>query len=371
MPVDQSERPRPSAAIVVRALGRRVRISATGPGAQAFSSAFAGAWGHLVDGHPLDVTDERAFAVPDGSARTVARHVAAATAEVTRAAIEGNIGTGLLLHAAAMIEGSGATVMVGPPGAGKTTAIGHFGRHHGYLTDELALIRADGRVAPYPKPLEVITTPGPFKAQLAPEAVGLMPAPSEDLPLKRLIILDRHAGADSTASTTRLGLAEGILALAPRISRLTATPRSLEMLARLIAGIGGVERLSYSSIRDLDARSGPPSSAPLSAGELAFSTPLTASAEAARPGDSGATIARADADDAIDTTGMLLVAHGDRIVALVGASRSIWFETARPRSPESLLESLRRTHGARRGDSDIADSLVRGLTEQGILRWPE
>lgn len=363
----------PPEMIAVRALGCRVGIRPSGPGARAFSSAFSHAWGQLLDEHSsaLDVIDEREITVPDTSATTVARVAVVASSEITHAAIEGNIGTGLLLHAAAMVQGPGATLLIGPSGAGKTTAIGHFGRHHGYLTDEIALIRPNGRVARYPKPLEVIGDSDATRRLVTPGELGLVPAPDEEMPVKRLIILDRRPdlGAPTTA---RLGLLDGILALVPRISRLNATPDSLALLARRIAEVGGVELLSYESIDDLDPRSGPPTSAPLSAVELEYSLPLADPVEPpSRPLEQERSVVRSPADDAIDISDTLLVASDDRVSALVGVSRSIWLETAQPRSVEGLLASLRRTHGEFEGDADITASVVRQLTEHGILRWLE
>ncbi|KQQ05575.1 hypothetical protein ASF42_03125 [Rathayibacter sp. Leaf294] len=103
----------------------------------------------------------------------------AAISEVTLRAIEAAQGSLLMLHACALADPSGATVVfVGPSGRGKTTAAATLGRSYGYVTDETTGITPDGRILPYEKPLLIRTAEGMPKRPFSPDELGLLPAPA-------------------------------------------------------------------------------------------------------------------------------------------------------------------------------------------------
>lgn len=367
MPVEQNDLARPSAR-VVRALGRRVRVSATGAGAAEFSSEFESAWDLLIDDDVSPVDDEVFVVVPATAEATIAESMATVESQITLAAIRGNIGAGLLFHAAAMTDASGSAILlVGPSGAGKTTAVRHFGSHHGYVTDEIALVRADGLVVPYQKPLS-LARPAAAKAQLAPRDLGLTPAPTRASAVDRVVVLDRRPDADERARMRRFSLTDSIFALVPHLSSFTATPRPLVLLARLIVRIGGVEQLAYRSIDTLDPRSAP-TSPPLDAEELVFTTPLGSTPPAPPSSEVGRRLVRTVPHDAIETPDVLIVAREDTVTALAGVSRTLWHETSRPRSMTQVLLAVRTELGAFDGDDAITASHIDELVEHGILRW--
>ena len=79
----------------------------------------------------------------------------------------------LLFHAGGLCASDGATVMlVGPSGAGKTTAVRTLATSLGYVSDETIAVAADGTIAPYPKPFSVLDRGDAWKTQHAPEAIG-------------------------------------------------------------------------------------------------------------------------------------------------------------------------------------------------------
>lgn len=374
MSVDQSGRAGPRT-LAVPALGRSVRIAAAGPGAPEFCSRFEAAWRGLIDdGHPatgaLAPGPVISIDVADTAERTIAQHMASVESQITRAAVAGNIGEGLLFHAAAMTDASGAaTLLVGPSGAGKTVAVRHFGRHHGYLTDEIALVRRDGSVLPYPKPLSLVNPSTRTKDQIPPIDLGLSPATAGESTVERIIVLDRRPDAGGKAVASRLQLAESVFALVPHLSSFTAMPGSLASLARLIARVGGAERLHYRSIDDLDPRSSLPTCPPLGRGSVLFTTPKTSPTAEPTTRPHGQSVVRAVPRDAIETPGLLIVAGDDTIRALAGVSRTIWHATASPRSLAELLAAARTEHGAADGDDEVIAAHVEELVADGILRW--
>jgi len=89
---------------------------------------------------------------------------------------------GFFLHAAALVDGSGAHVFFGPSGSGKTTVAGLVGE--GVITDETAAIRPSGggyRVSGVPwrgQPLSA-SLGGLFRLRKAPDASFIRLSPAE------------------------------------------------------------------------------------------------------------------------------------------------------------------------------------------------
>lgn len=351
------------AGFVVGALGRTLRIRVTGSGAGALAAAFADAWTHLLVDPRTAADDELTVGSSADTPDSVAVGLAHATALVTRTLIDLNAGQGLLFHAAAAVRPDGrAILLVGPSGAGKTTAITRLAGPHGYLTDETALVGADGSVLPYPKPLSV-ERGGPAKAQLAPEELRLRVA---DVPheVDRVIVLNRKAGGPRQPRSRRLDIVESLEALVPQLSALEQHPRPLGALAELIQRVGGIEQLSYADVLDLDPTSGPPASPRLPAEELAFSTLDCDRDERTEPG-----LIRTLASDALEVADVLVLAHGSEIRVLAGVAKTLWLEAGAPRSEPELLDRLRAIHGAEPGDALALRGAIDVLVDAGVLEW--
>lgn len=348
---------------VVGALGRALRITVTGTGAGALAAAFADAWAHLLLDPRAETDDELILDSAADTPESAVAGLAQASTLITRTLIDLNTGRGLLFHAAAAVRADGrAILLVGPSGAGKTTAITRLAGPHGYLTDETALVGPDGSVLPYPKPLSV-ERGGPAKAQLAPAELGLRVA---DVPheVDRVIVLNREAGGSRQPLSRRLDLVESLEALVPQLSALERHPNPLAALAELIRQVGGIEQLSYADVLDLDPASGPPTSPWLPAEELAFSTIASDRDDGTAPG-----LIRTRADDALETDDLLVLAHGSEIRVLAGVAKTLWLEAWAARSEEELLERLRTIHGAAPGDDLALHHTIDVLVGAGVLEW--
>lgn len=350
------------AGFVVGALGRAVPIRITGVGAGSLASAFADAWAHLLLDPHGGTDDELVLDAPTDTPESIAAGLAHASALITRTLIDLNAGQGLLFHAAAVGADGRAILLVGPSGAGKTTAITRLAGPHRYLTDETALVRADGSVLPYAKPLSV-ERGGPAKAQHAPAELGLRvaDAPHE---VARVIVLNREAGGPRQPRSRRLDVVESLEALVPQLSALERHPNPLGALAELIRQVGGIEQLSYADVVDLDPASGPPASPRLTDEELAFSTLDCDRDEGTEPG-----LIRTRASDALEIADALVLAHGSEIRVLAGVAKTLWLEAGAPRSEPELLDRLRAIHGAEPGDALALRGTIDVLVDAGVLEW--
>ncbi|MEY9951414.1 hypothetical protein [Leifsonia sp. EB34] len=347
----------------VGALGRAVRVTVTGARAGALAAAFADAWAHLLLDPRAETDADVILDSPTDTPDSLAIGLAQASAVITRAFIDLSTGRGLLFHAAAAVRADGrAILLVGPSGAGKTTAITRLAGPHGYLTDEMALVGADGRVLPYPKPLSV-ERGGPAKAQLAPSALGLRVGDvAHDV--DRVIVLNREAGGPRRPRSRRLDLVESLEALVPQLSALEHHPGPLGALAELIRHVGGIEQLSYADVRDLDPASGPPVSPRLAADELAFSNVACDRDEGTSPG-----LIRTRADEALEHAELLVLAHGSEIRVLAGVAKTLWLEAGAARAEEDILDRLRAVHGAMPGDDVALRGTIDVLVDAGVLEW--
>ncbi|MFC8501950.1 hypothetical protein ACFUC1_06290 [Pedococcus sp. NPDC057267] len=175
------------------------------------------------------------------------------TQRVTVAAIDALAGRHLMLHAACLADpASGrAAVFVAPGGTGKTTLVRTLGRGRWYVTDETAVVRADGSIEPYPKPLSVRRAPGSlFKDETAPSAAGLQ-APTGPVRAAALAVLrrdDAHVGAPAV---TTLGTLDAVVELTHHASHLPSLERPLQRVAALVESLGGVHVVTYRESADL------------------------------------------------------------------------------------------------------------------------
>lgn len=238
--------PSPSPVLVVDALGVRIGID-LGDLDDADRRAVRTAWtGALAD----ENAEPRATVTPTASLGP-GPMLAALSSAVTLSAIHERRGDLWMLHAAGVAGSDGAVVvLVGPSGAGKTTAIRHLAARAGYVSDETIALDATGAVLPYRKPLSVITDGVAHKVQHSPVDLGLGELPTAPLRLARIVLLDRRR-EPTPARLLPVPTSEAIAELAGQSSALAQLPGAVRTMAGLIAQTGGVVRAEYDEAEDL------------------------------------------------------------------------------------------------------------------------
>ncbi|MDO4919659.1 hypothetical protein [Kocuria sp.] len=180
----------------------------------------------------------------------------ALTTSVTLRGIERHRGEALMFHAAGLAHpATGATVvLVAASGTGKTTAATRLGRELEYVSDETVCVDPQSlAIAPYPKPLSVVTRPGEPKAQVGPDELGLLPVTQRPR-MHALLTLERSPATTVPHVTEPLPLVEALAALVPNLSALPSLPDPLRTLVRVVDACGGVRAVRYREIDDVAAR---------------------------------------------------------------------------------------------------------------------
>ena len=175
------------------------------------------------------------------------------TQRITVAAIDALEGRHLMLHAACLADPTTgrAAVFVAPGGTGKTTLVRTLGPGRWYVTDETAVIRSDGSIEPYPKPLSVRRAPGSlFKDETAPSAAGLEP-PAGPVRAAALAVLHRDDAHVGAPVVTTLGTLDAVVELTHHASHLPSLDRPLQRVAALVESLGGVHSVTYRESADL------------------------------------------------------------------------------------------------------------------------
>ncbi|MDU0312811.1 hypothetical protein RKE38_03865 [Phycicoccus sp. M110.8] len=175
------------------------------------------------------------------------------TQRITVAAIDALEGRHLMLHAACLADPTTgrAAVFVAPGGTGKTTLVRTLGPGRWYVTDETAVIRSDGSIEPYPKPLSVRRKPGSaWKNETAPGGAGLVP-PAGPVHIVALSILRRDDAHSGAPAVTTLGTLDAVVELTHHASHLPSLDRPLQRVAALVESLGGVHSVTYRESADL------------------------------------------------------------------------------------------------------------------------
>lgn len=379
-------------------MGCRWRLDVTALDA-ADARAMAERWGRcrelasgtvLLDGDPMTVVAATGAAPYDLSR------------EVTRRGLQRLTGRATLLHAAALADEGGRTlVLVASSGGGKSTATRVLGRHLGYVSDESVVLLDDHRIAPHPKPPSLVVDPERRfrKEEPAPDELGLGATPAAPR-LGRLLTLARDPGV-VTPSIQPVGLIDQVLAVLPETSSTWLLPDGLHRLARAVTSGGPPARLRYSEIdscHDLvrEHLEGPEVPAPewehlppsaaerwtdadaVGAGDPVADGEVAASAEGAAgrsvgeaPGEEltgSDVLVRVAWSDAIAADGEVLVLAGSRPLRLAGPGAALWRAAAGGRSVDALTADV----VAALGDHPDAGALVRDaaaeLLRHGALR---
>lgn len=361
--------PSPSASpvLVVDALGVRIGIELRDLD-EADRNAVRAAWTGAL---PEDDDD----AEPHATVTPTASHgpgpmLAALSSAVTLSAIHERRGELWMLHAAGVAGHDGAVVvLVGPSGAGKTTAIRLLSAGAGYVSDETIALDATGTVLPYRKPLSVITEGVAHKVQHSPLDLGLGELPTAPLRLARIVLLDRRP-EPTPARLVPVPTSEAIAELGGQSSALAQFPAAVRTMASLIAQTGGVVRAEYAEAEDLAALvrrlldAGAPTAIPSLAAPV---VPRRASEPVAGP--------RYERTDAVDWSPLpdgtlaVLTAYADgsgALRVLAGVAPALW-EAADGVSRDALVAEVE----ARFICTDpgaVTDTALASLVEAGLLR---
>lgn len=237
----------PSSPLIVDAVGVRVGIDLSGL-TPADRDTVTRAWDDArVDGVEAEVT------VAPVSSDREGQMLSDLSSTVTQTAIQARRGDLWMLHAAGLAaDDGGVTVLVGPSGAGKTTATRLLAQTWGYVSDETVGIAADGRVHAYRKPLSVITEGQGYKVQHAPGDLGLLPLPDAPLRVRRVVLLDR-SDAHERARLDPVSAWEALVVLAPHSSALASMSRPLRTVMNMLSRTGGLLRAEYTEAEQLVA----------------------------------------------------------------------------------------------------------------------
>lgn len=244
----------------VRALGSTVRIELDDSLSTADQESIKAHWVDLAldgDGEPDQVirasvrnqsdSDDGAYVIRATSPEALAQRI---TSEITLKAIRALRGEALMLHASAVALDDGRVIgFVGPSGRGKTTAAQVLGRAYGYVTDETLAVRVDGSVVAYPKPLSIGLWPD-VKVTEPASTLGLRGAPTDDLRLAAIVLLDRRSGVEQPFVES-VPIIEALSQLVPQVSHLSDLERPLRTLLEAIIATGGVRRVVYSEASSL------------------------------------------------------------------------------------------------------------------------
>ncbi|NLT26566.1 MAG: hypothetical protein GXX90_07955 [Microbacteriaceae bacterium] len=312
----------------------------------------------VIDRRALPALDERAFG----------EHL---VGTATLAAIESRAGERLLLHGAALAEPStGATIaLVGPSGAGKTTATRELGRRLAYLTDETVSIGADLDVERFEKPLSRLVDGRRPKRQHAPDELGLRPG-VDGARLAVIAVLARDPGAEGAPEARRLPIVEALAALAPQTSSLARLPRGLVRLCATIDACGGAVELRYAEASSLPPLVDELLAGRVPAGPVGRWRAVDAEAlglGASEPAGDAARYRRGEVGDAVELDEGLAVLGHRGLTVVAGLAPTVLAAASEWRTRAELVDAVRREFGAHPDADRLVDETLAALVEHRLL----
>lgn len=274
----------------------------------------------------------------------------------------------LMLHAAGLADPATGDViaLIGPSGAGKTTAASSLGTVLGYVSDETVAVDAGGGVLPFPKPLALKQQDALRKRVVGPDALGLEEV-RRPLRLSRLALLDRR-DEYLTPTVATVGLEEALGRIIEQTSYLASLPRALQRLDALIRVSGGVQVIRYHHAGDLIE----PVSELLRRPVALLAAP--ARVPSARAGDVDAVLPgsyeRSPVDDWVEIDDGVLVLSEGRIHRLSPLGSLIWDALQSPQPPNRLVAYAEAAFGpAPAGDGHAAVlAMLDELSAAGVVR---
>ncbi len=269
----------------------------------------------------------------------------------------------LMFHAAGLADPSTGDViaLIGPSGAGKTTAASTLGTVLGYVSDETVAVDADGSVRPFPKPLAVKQRDTSRKRIAGPDALGLMEVHTP-LRLSRVALLDRRNEPVAPTVET-LGLEEVLALIIEQTSYFASLPRALRRLEALIRVSGGVHVIRYHHAADLlepvSALLRRPA-AHLTPEVVGAASTIAAGVGIIPPGAYG----RLEVDDWIEAGGEVMVLLDGKISRLSPLGSLLWNDLETPQPLEALVARAEAVFGPAPDDS--AQATVRAMLDEFV-----
>ncbi len=368
-----------SALLKIDALGVRLRLDLDGCPADE-ADAVRAAWrdASAADGGDAEAT----LRVRDeGDTADSAQLLERLSQRATLAAIDARRGDLWMLHAAGLALPDGRVIVfIGPSGRGKTTAARALGAHLGYVSDETVAIDAAGRVYPYRKPLSIIEGGAFPKVQRAPSDLGLLALPRAPLRLAAIVLLDRRGDAGDEPVAEPVDLGDALEELVSQSSYLPSLDEPLQLMARLTASVGGVQRVVYREAATLTSVvESLVGQAPVA---LAGQVPLPEAPALRPPGDGLPRWHRAPALDvlSLDDPDRLVLLQADgvdggTVRVLAGIAPTLW-RAASGATRDELVDAAVAAHGDPDGADagGAVDAALAELAAAGILiaeepRW--
>lgn len=278
------------------------------------------------------------------------------TSRINDAAIQSRSGLDVLLHAAGICTPSGTVcALVGPSGAGKTTAALTLGQDRwGYVTDETVAIDAVGTVRAFPKPLALVGPPQSEKHLVSPARLGMQRCP-ERLRVGALVYLDRDRSHSSGPSSLEsLDLLDAVELLAAQCSALTQIDQPLHRLKGLVESTGGMQVLHYREIGEIGA---------LLTGTVARHEPISSP----RLSDGMALPRPESLLDAVATDHGALVLTHERMIRLTPLGILVWRLADAGMSHRAILRECIRAEGQHPDASELVASCLDLLRSANLI----
>jgi hypothetical protein len=354
------------APLYVRLMGKTIELTVPDEESRA---RLAHQWARAVVDDPHEPAVSTIAATPGPADSELARDYSLTT-QLTLAALMATAGERFNLHAGGVADEQGRVLaLVGPSGAGKTTATRVLARRLAYLSDETVSIAPDGEVSSHPKPLSVLVDPEHTqrKEQLSPDDLGLLPTPANGT-LARLVVLHRTPG--STSGLVRLDTITAVLELIEQSSSLAQLPDPLRTLLRLVGECGGVWGLEYDEIGDhLDTLV---ELLTLDLPPIDLATGLThhpGPADRSRADFSAGLVARTPWVDAVEMGPDVIVLVDARAFRLSDITATLWLELVRARTIDDLVAAAQTKHGEHADAGAIVTAAVATLVELELVTW--
>ncbi len=354
-----SERQRTTPVAEVDALGIRVAIHVGSALPTAVIAEVADAWRDCRTERSAPVL-RRWTELPATDHHDLARTLSDLSTRVTLEALSALRGTRLLLHAAGVAAPDGRVLaLVGPSGRGKTTAVRHLGERFGYVSDESVAVDLDLSVSPYRKPLSLIVEGRPFKQQVAPSGLGLLPLPDTDLTLAAITLLERRPRTEQPG-VFPVDLIDAISEMTPQISYLADLPRPLRFIAGIVDRIGTVTRVVYADATDLP---------PLVESMFTAPTPAAQKWSVAPPGVRTGPWRCTEVDDAILVDGRACILREGVVTVLDRRGCLAWTMCLRGASTEQITAAAIAAFGEPPHDSAplLIERTLQDLRTHGLI----